>query len=34
MEGMITAKRPLAEVNAGFADLEASCGIRTVIEIG
>lgn len=34
MEGMITARRPLAEVNAGFDDLEASRGIRTVIEIG
>lgn len=33
MEGMITARRPLAEVNEGFADLEASRGIRTVIEI-
>lgn len=33
MESMITARRPLAEVNEGFADLEASRGIRTVIEI-
>jgi len=33
MESMITARRPLAEVNEGFADLEASKGIRTVIEI-
>ena len=33
MESMITSRRPLAEVNEGFADLEASKGIRTVIEI-
>ena len=33
MEGMITARRPLEEVNEGFADLEHSKGIRTVIEI-
>jgi Zn-dependent alcohol dehydrogenase len=33
MEGMISSRRPLAEVNEGFADLEASRGIRTVIEI-
>jgi Zn-dependent alcohol dehydrogenase len=34
MEGMITDRRPLEEVNEGFADLEAGRGIRTVIEIG
>ncbi len=33
MEGMITGRRPLAEVNEGFADLEQSRGIRTVIGI-
>ncbi|QFU75899.1 Zn-dependent alcohol dehydrogenase [Halioglobus maricola] len=33
MAGMITHRRPLAEVNEGFADLEAGRGIRTVIEI-
>lgn len=33
MESMITNRRPLSEVNEGFADLEASRGIRTVIEI-
>lgn len=33
MESMITGRRPLSEVNEGFADLEASRGIRTVIEI-
>lgn len=34
MESMITHRRPLAEVNEGFADLEHGRGIRTVIEIG
>lgn len=33
MEGMISARRPPVEVNEGFADLERSKGIRTVIEI-
>ncbi len=33
LEGLITARRPLAEVNEGFADLAAGRGIRTVIEI-
>ena len=33
MEGMITRRRPLEEVNEGFKDLEESRGIRTVIEI-
>ena len=33
MEGMITHRRPLAEVNEGFRDLEEGRGIRTVIEI-
>lgn len=33
MESMITGRRPLHEVNEGFADLEASRGIRTVMEI-
>lgn len=33
LEGMITARRPLEEVNEGFADLAAGRGIRTVIEI-
>ena len=33
MEGMISARRPLSEVNEGFADLEQGRGIRTVIEI-
>jgi S-(hydroxymethyl)glutathione dehydrogenase / alcohol dehydrogenase len=34
MEGMITHRRPLEEVNEGFRDLEEGRGIRTVIEIG
>jgi Zn-dependent alcohol dehydrogenase len=33
MEGMISGRRPLVEVNEGFVDLEQSRGIRTVIEI-
>lgn len=33
LEGMITARRPLSEVNEGFADLAAGKGIRTVLEI-
>jgi Zn-dependent alcohol dehydrogenase len=33
MAGMITARRPLNEVNEAFADLAAGKGIRTVIEI-
>lgn len=33
LDSMITARRPLAEINEGFADLKAGKGIRTVIEI-
>jgi Zn-dependent alcohol dehydrogenase len=33
LESMITHRRPLAEINEGFADLAAGRGIRTVIEI-
>jgi S-(hydroxymethyl)glutathione dehydrogenase/alcohol dehydrogenase len=33
LEGLITARRPLAEVNEGFADMKAGRGIRTVIAI-
>ena len=33
LEGMITARRPLAEVNEGFEDLARGKGIRTVLEI-
>lgn len=34
MEAMITARRPLSEINQGFDDLAHNRGIRTVIEIG
>lgn len=34
LEDMVTARRPLQEVNEAFADLEAGRGIRTVLEIG
>ncbi len=34
LEDMITARRPLVEINEGFADLKNGNGIRTVIEIG
>jgi Zn-dependent alcohol dehydrogenase len=33
LESMVTSRRPLAEVNEGFADLAAGKGVRTVIEI-
>ena len=33
LEGLITSRRPLAEVNEGFADMKAGRGIRTVITI-
>ena len=33
LENMITTRRPLAQVNEGFADLAAARGIRTVLEI-
>jgi len=33
LESLITSRRPLAEVNEGFADLAAGRGIRTVIAI-
>jgi S-(hydroxymethyl)glutathione dehydrogenase/alcohol dehydrogenase len=33
LEGMITARRPLEEVNEGFEDLARGKGIRTVLEI-
>jgi len=33
LEGMVTARRPLEEVNEGLADLAAGRGIRTVMEI-
>jgi len=33
LEALITARRPLAEINAAMDDLRASRGIRTVLEI-
>lgn len=33
LEGMITGRRPLVEVNEAFADLRAARGIRTVLTI-
>lgn len=33
LEGMITSRRPLSEVNEGLADLAAGKGIRTVLAI-
>jgi S-(hydroxymethyl)glutathione dehydrogenase/alcohol dehydrogenase len=33
LEGMITSRRPLEEVNEGFEDLAKGRGIRTVLEI-
>jgi Zn-dependent alcohol dehydrogenase len=33
LEGMITARRPLAQINEAIADLKAGHGIRTVLEI-
>jgi Zn-dependent alcohol dehydrogenase len=33
LEGLITARRPLAEIDLAFADLRAGRGIRTVLEV-
>lgn len=33
LEGLVTARRPLAEINQGFDDLRASRGIRTVLSL-
>ena len=33
LESMITSRRPLDEINEGFADLGAGVGIRTVIDL-
>jgi Zn-dependent alcohol dehydrogenase len=33
LEALVTSRRPLAEINAGFEDLRASRGIRTVISL-
>jgi Zn-dependent alcohol dehydrogenase len=34
LEGMITARRPLAEVAVALADMQARTGLRTVLEVG
>ena len=33
LEGMITARRPLADVNEAFADMTAGLGLRTVLTV-
>jgi S-(hydroxymethyl)glutathione dehydrogenase/alcohol dehydrogenase len=33
LESMVTARRPLAEINAAVADLRAGVGVRTVLEM-
>ena len=33
LEGMITARRPLTEVNEAMADMTAGIGLRTVLTI-
>ena len=33
LDGMITARRPLTEVNEAMADMTAGVGLRTVLEI-
>jgi 2-desacetyl-2-hydroxyethyl bacteriochlorophyllide A dehydrogenase len=33
LEGMVTARRPVAEVNEAFDDMRAGRGVRTVLEI-
>ena len=33
LEGMFTSRRPLAEVNEGFADMHAGIGLRTVLNL-
>ena len=34
LEGLITARRPLAEINDAMADLRAGRGVRTVLDLG
>lgn len=34
LDGMVTARRPLEEINEAFADMKAGKGIRTVLDIG
>jgi Zn-dependent alcohol dehydrogenase len=33
LESLITSRRPLDEINEGFADLGAGIGVRTVIDL-
>lgn len=33
LEGLVTARRPLEEINTAFADMKAGRGLRTVLEI-
>ena len=33
LEGMITARRPLTEINEAMADMTAGVGLRTVLTI-
>ena len=33
LEGMISFRRPLAEINEGLDDMRAARGIRTVLEL-
>jgi Zn-dependent alcohol dehydrogenase len=33
LEGLVTARRPLAEINAALDDLRASRGIRTILSL-
>ena len=33
LEGMISARRPLEEINEGFDDMRAGKGIRTVLTL-
>jgi Zn-dependent alcohol dehydrogenase len=33
LEGMVTARRPLEEIDAAFADMKAGVGLRTVLDL-
>jgi Zn-dependent alcohol dehydrogenase len=33
LEGMVTARRPLEEINEAFEDMKAGHGIRTVLDL-
>jgi Zn-dependent alcohol dehydrogenase len=34
LDGLVTARRPLDEINEAFADMKAGRGLRTVLDIG